>query len=85
MYLYFLAWESIVFLVYITDAVVITMYNTVTVFAGSDVIHLSEILMAIMSFLVVCSGGIFVGLFAGAISSLVSRSTTHVRGKREIE
>jgi sodium/hydrogen exchanger 1 (Na(+)/H(+) exchanger 1) (NHE-1) (solute carrier family 9 member 1) (Na(+)/H(+) antiporter, amiloride- sensitive) (APNH). len=64
-----------------TDAVVITMYNTLTTFATEADIPFSEICMGFLGFLTVCGGGLFLGLFFGAISSLATCYTNGTRGR----
>ncbi|XP_015782511.1 Na(+)/H(+) exchanger protein 7 [Tetranychus urticae] len=73
--LYFLVFgESL-----LNDAVVITMYNTVSALAGRENIRVTEIIRGILSFLITSGGGVSTGIFLGALSSIVTRFTADVR------
>lgn len=63
------------------DAVVVTMYNTVSALAGRENIRVTEIVRGILSFLITSGGGVSMGIFLGALSSIVTRFTADVRGK----
>lgn len=58
------------------------MYNTMTTFAAADHIPVAEVLMGVLGFVVVSGGGVVIGIISGAISSLVTRFTVGVRGKK---
>ncbi|XP_053213811.1 Na(+)/H(+) exchanger protein 7-like [Panonychus citri] len=73
--LYFLVFgESL-----LNDAVVVTMYNTVSALAGRENIRVTEIVRGILSFLITSGGGVSMGIFLGALSSIVTRFTADVR------
>ncbi|RWS10810.1 Na(+)/H(+) exchanger protein 7-like protein [Dinothrombium tinctorium] len=73
--LYFLVFgESL-----LNDAVVITVYNTVSVFAGPKDLTFVDIIKAIASFVIVSLGGLSVGAIMGAITSLLTKCTQGVR------
>jgi putative methionine-R-sulfoxide reductase with GAF domain len=52
-----------------------------TTFAAADEILVREVLMGLLGFVVVSGGGLIIGIFLGAVSSLVTRFTVGVRGR----
>ena len=67
-------------MIWISDAVVVTMYNTMTTFAAASNVEAGEILMAIASFITVTGGGVLVGSIYGALTSLFTRFTEKTQG-----
>ncbi|XP_074594208.1 sodium/hydrogen exchanger 2-like isoform X2 [Brevipalpus obovatus] len=73
--LYFLVFgESL-----LNDAVVVTMYNIMETLAKNSDVHVSDFFVGLLGFLITSGGGLFTGLFLGAISSIVTRFTGDVR------
>ncbi|RWS27258.1 Na(+)/H(+) exchanger protein 7-like protein, partial [Leptotrombidium deliense] len=73
--LYFLVFgESL-----LNDAVVITVYNVVSVFTGPKDLNVVDILKAIVSFVIVSIGGFTFGCIMGAITSIITKYTKGVR------
>ena len=66
------------------DAVVVTMYNTMTTIAATKGFTVKHVLMAILSFITVSGGGIIIGLVFGAFTSMVTKFTSQVRGKSDL-
>lgn len=57
------------------------MYNIVKTLAQTDDIHPREFIKGFLGFFVVSGGGLLIGIFLGAISSIVTRFTSDVRGE----
>ncbi|XP_053200996.1 Na(+)/H(+) exchanger protein 7-like [Panonychus citri] len=73
--LYFLVFgESL-----LNDAVVVTMYNTMTTFAASSGISLYHVFLAFLSFITVSGGGIIIGIIFGGFTSFITKYTSQVR------
>jgi sodium/hydrogen exchanger 3 len=73
--LYFLVFgESL-----LNDAVVITVYNVMTVFAGKTDITAANVFLGCANFMTVSGGGLFIGLVHGVVTALITRFTENVR------
>ncbi|KAI1307625.1 Sodium/hydrogen exchanger 2 [Halotydeus destructor] len=73
--LYFLVFgESL-----LNDAVVIVLYNSVTVFAASETIEYMDVLFGFLNFFTVSCGGLTIGIIIGGITALITRYTNDVR------
>lgn len=73
--LYFLVFgESL-----LNDAVVITLYNSVSIFAESPSISTGDIFLGIMNFVTVSGGGLLIGLILGGLTAIITRFTEDVR------
>ncbi|RWS07570.1 Na(+)/H(+) exchanger protein 7-like protein, partial [Dinothrombium tinctorium] len=73
--LYFLVFgESL-----LNDAVVITMYNIWTTFAAADTVDAAQIATGLLGFITVSGGGLVIGIFLGAVTSLITRYTEDIK------
>lgn len=73
--LYFLVFGESLF----NDAVVITVYNCISIFASStSLITISNVSLGMMNFFTVSCGGLIIGLLWGMITSLITRFTRHI-------
>ncbi|KAI1307624.1 Sodium/hydrogen exchanger 2 [Halotydeus destructor] len=74
-YLYFLVFgESL-----LNDAVVITMYNSVTIMATMNVLRAQDVLLGMLNFVTVSGGGLIIGIFFGSSTAIITRYTITVR------
>lgn len=73
--LYFLVFgESL-----LNDGMTVVVYNTMTSFMEMDQVTGWQYVLAVVAFVVVVFGGLFIGLIFGCITALVTKSTTDVR------
>lgn len=70
--------------IWILDAVVIVIHRLMVALQGTAVVGIVEILCGIAAFFFVSFGGFAIGMFYGVITSLVTLSTSGVRGKKWI-
>lgn len=75
--------KSLYFLVFgeslLNDAVVITLYNMITTFAALPVISAKDIVIGLFSFFTVSCGGLVIGVIYGAVTALITKTTSTVR------
>lgn len=73
--LYFLVFgESL-----LNDAVVIVLYNSVTVFAMTPAIEAMDVVLGVCNFFTVSGGGLFIGFVLGGLTAIITRFTHDVR------
>lgn len=73
--LYFLVFgESL-----LNDAVVITVYNVMTVFAGPTHMTFKNIILGIVNFFTVSGGGLLIGSVYGVLTAVITKFTSDVR------
>lgn len=75
--------KSLYFLVFgeslLNDAVVITVYNCISVFASSSsLVTLSNVFLGLLNFVTVSWGGLIIGLLWGIITSFITKYTRHI-------
>lgn len=63
----------------LNDAVVIALYNSMTIFAEKDSISLMDVVTGILNFFTVSGGGLFIGVFLGGLTAILTRCTEDVR------
>lgn len=63
-----------------SDAVVITLYNTVISLKNLNHLHAGQLGIAISSFLVVSLGGVLCGITLGLLTSVAAKYCNRVRG-----
>ncbi|RHZ07371.1 hypothetical protein DYB31_000357 [Aphanomyces astaci] len=68
----------------LNDAISIVLFNTFSKFIGVNVIHAHAISYAVLDFVGVCVGSIFVGVFFGCVSSLALKHLKHLTLMHEV-
>lgn len=59
----------------------VVVYNTMTSFMAMEEVTGWQYVLAVVAFVVVVFGGLFIGVIFGCITALVTKSTTDVRGE----
>lgn len=62
----------------------IVLYKVMQVYNEMDTIPIAQIVLGIVKFVVVCAGGLLIGVLAGIITAVLTKYTYHVRGKSSI-
>lgn len=65
---------------FFADGVTVVLYNVMQAFRRMSVVTVGQCFMAILSFLTVCFGAIFIGIGYGLLTALVTKWTNNVRG-----
>ncbi|CAH1782004.1 unnamed protein product [Owenia fusiformis] len=73
--LYFLVFGESLF----NDAVTVVLYNTMKTFTKMETIPPEQIALGFAAFFTVSLGGLFIGMFFGFLTALLTRFTGHVR------
>ncbi|RHY89334.1 hypothetical protein DYB35_007812 [Aphanomyces astaci] len=68
----------------LNDAISIVLFNTFSKFIGVNIIHAHAISYAVLDFVGVCVGSIFVGVFFGCVSSLALKHLKHLTLMHEV-
>lgn len=63
----------------LNDGVTVVMYNTMQAFMSMSMVTAGQYALAIIAFFIVVCGGIFIGIFFGCLTALITKSTTDVR------
>ena len=63
------------------DAVTVVLYTMMVAFSTMEHISGEQIALGIASFFTVSFGGLSIGIVCGLITALITRTTSHVRGK----
>ena len=71
----------------LSDGVALVLYNMMNVFAEMQhhglQISTVDISLGVVSFFTVALGGLFIGLVMGVLTALITKTTTHVRGRSD--
>ena len=62
------------------DGVTVVLYKVMQTFNLMDNIAAAQIILGIIKFLVVCFGGLLLGVIAGIVTAVLTCHTTHVGG-----
>lgn len=62
----------------------VVLYKVMQVYNEMDTIPIAQIVLGIVKFVVVCAGGLLIGVLAGIVTAVLTKYTYHVRGKSSI-
>ena len=66
---------------FVADGVTVVLYQVMQTFNLMSTIETNQVVLGFVKFVVVCIGGVFIGLLTGVISAILTRVTVHVGGK----
>ncbi|GFN73962.1 monocarboxylate transporter [Plakobranchus ocellatus] len=65
----------------LNDGVTVVLYSVFQELKQMNEIGTTDVLLGLLRFFVVCVGGFIVGILAGLLTALITKYTTHVKGK----